>query len=373
MKKRFFIIPAAVVFAFFLLLISVVLLFTDDSDSTSSTDYPAGYDLPSFVTNEMMQAFFEVQEEFGIPVSSGVAQLIGESGFGLYGPGGEEGQGLSQLAYEYKNLFGIKYFSGDSYAIGAVDMQTGEQTGTGESYTTVGCFSIYPDYVSCIRQRAWMLMHEDYYSNILPYLNENNGRYSVEMANQFVEGIRAGGWATDTEYVRKCIQLMEIYNLYQFDNMTWEQYQGGSGSGSGDYTGTVTPVMERIVEIARNNQGTYPCLPDYCAAWVTGVYQAAGAPVVPYGDAIDMWNVYRDTGSASMENIPPGAVVCGSGSGEMGARYGHVGIYLGDGLVANNVGSFSIEAIESWCAWQTANCQGHVGWIGWVYPGGIPQ
>ena len=68
-----------------------------------------------------------MQEESGIPVSTGVAQVIAESGFGLYGPGGDNGQGLSQLAYEYKNLFGIKYFSGDKYAIGGVDMSTGEE------------------------------------------------------------------------------------------------------------------------------------------------------------------------------------------------------------------------------------------------------
>ena len=74
-----------------------------------------------------MEAFFAVQEESGIPVSTGVAQVIAESGFGLYGPGGDNGQGLSQLAYEYKNLFGIKYFSGDQYAIGGVDLSTGEE------------------------------------------------------------------------------------------------------------------------------------------------------------------------------------------------------------------------------------------------------
>ena len=92
-----------------------------------------GHGLPPFITEDMMEAFFAVQEESGIPVSTGVAQVIAESGFGLYGPGGDNGQGLSQLAYEYKNLFGIKYFSGDKYAIGGVDMSTGEETGNGNT------------------------------------------------------------------------------------------------------------------------------------------------------------------------------------------------------------------------------------------------
>ena len=31
-----------------------------------------------------------------------------------------------------------------------------------------------------------------------------------------------------------------------------------------------------------------------------------------------------------------------------------------------------VESLEEWCSWQTATCQGHTGWIGWVFPGGVP-
>ena len=335
------------------------------------SDTQAGHGLPTFVTQEMMQAFFETQQESGIPVSSGVAQLIVESGFGSYGPGGEDGKGLSQLAYEYRNLFGIKYFSGDRFASGSVGMSTGEETGSGNVVIDAD-FAVYPDYASCIRQRAWMLRHSPYESHVSPYLNRNDGNYTQEDAKHFVEGIRAAGWATAQAYVDHCVSVMDRYDLYQFDNMTWEQYQQ-SMEGGGSYDGTVTEQMQRIVDVAQNNRGTYPCTPDMCAAWVTGVYQAAGASVIPYGDAIDMWNTYQSTGSTSMDNIPPGAIVCGSGSGYMGSLYGHVGVYLGNGMVANNVGHFSIETLSNWCAWQTATCQGHTGWIGWIYPGGVPD
>ena len=79
-----------------------VILFSTIAGTESQ---PAtGHGLPPFVTEDMMQAFFETQEKNGVPVSTGIAQLIAESGFGTYGPGGEKGQGLSSLAYEYKNL-----------------------------------------------------------------------------------------------------------------------------------------------------------------------------------------------------------------------------------------------------------------------------
>lgn len=129
--------------------------------------------------------------------------------------------------------------------------------------------------------------------------------------------------------------------------------------------------QQAVVEHATNNNGTFPCTANYCAAWVTGIYQAAGVEA-PTGNAIDMWENYKDTGSTSRDNIPVGAVVCGSGVGEMGAEYGHVGIYLGNGRIANNIGSFQIaNSIDEWVSWQTATCHGYTGWIGWVAPNGL--
>ena len=46
--------------------------------------------------------------------------------------------------------------------------------------------------------------------------------------------------------------------------MTYEEYQK---SGGGTYDGTVTPLMQSIVDHAANNQGSYPCTPDMCAQW----------------------------------------------------------------------------------------------------------
>lgn len=124
-----------------------------------------------------------------------------------------------------------------------------------------------------------------------------------------------------------------------------------------------------VADVAANNKGTFPPNAGWCAAWVSGVYNAAGvAP--PHGNAIDYWNKWQSTGSTSMTDIPVGAAVISSGAGYDGAVYGHIGIHIGGGIIANNVGYCKIETIESFAASATATCQGHRGYIGWVWPNG---
>lgn len=198
----------------------------------------AGYGLPQFITEEMMEALFEEQAEHGIPVSSGVAQIIQESGFGVYGPGGNKGQGLSRLAYNYRNLFGMKAHR-CPHVSGSVNMQTGEQTPGGEGYVITAGFSTFHSYTDSIKCRTVNLLGGTYYRYISPYLNPNDGSYTSEAADNFVSGIRAGGWATDIHYVTELQSHMRQYNLYQFDNMTFEEYQAGQSDISnvmiGDY------------------------------------------------------------------------------------------------------------------------------------------
>ena len=61
-----------------------------------------------------------------------------------------------------------------------------------------------------------------------------------------------------------------------------------------------------------------------------------------------MWNNFKNTGSTDKSNIPPGAIVVGSGAGSDGAIYGHVGIYLGNNMVAQNIGRHDVCSLERW-------------------------
>jgi uncharacterized protein YgiM (DUF1202 family) len=133
---------------------------------------------------------------------------------------------------------------------------------------------------------------------------------------------------------------------------------------------SITDDRERVVAIAKSNKGTRPCTAGWCAAWVSGIYEAAGLGY-PGGNAIDYWTRWSDSGSTSMDNIPLGAVVVGSGSGSAaGNKYGHVAIYIGNGMVADNVGYHRIISLEQWAAKQVGTCNGYHGYIGWVWPYG---
>lgn len=110
---------------------------------------------------------------------------------------------------------------------------------------------------------------------------------------------------------------------------------------------------------------------QYCAKWVNDMYEIAFGPGTcsRYGSA---WLDWRANGvSTSIEDVPLGAAVYGSGWGYPGMGnmnpYGHVGIYIGDGMVADYSG---IHNLKSWAAQQNALCNGHIGWLGWGWVSG---
>lgn len=137
---------------------------------------------------------------------------------------------------------------------------------------------------------------------------------------------------------------------------------------AGSKYASITDLQDRVAAIAKDNKGTKKCKSSMCAAWVSGIYQAAGLGY-PGGDAIDYWTRWSESGSASMEDIPVGAAVVGSGSGSKdGNKYGHIAIYLGDGMVAENIGKHRVISLEEWAQKQVGRCKGYQGYIGWVWP-----
>ena len=225
-RTKLLVIVSSFLLSLIIIISSIIILGGERSKQPVylATGEPAGHGLPTFITDCMVESLFETQATHGIPVSTGLAMIIAEGGFGTHGPGGEANMGLSLLSYQYHNIFGIKYWPGMRYATGSVDMLTGEQTEEGETYYYDGSFATFASYRDAIYKRAWMLIRSPYLEHIEPFLNPNDGSYTREQANAFMQGIHAGGWATDLLYTEKNIEHMVFYDLYRFDNMTFREF-----------------------------------------------------------------------------------------------------------------------------------------------------
>lgn len=125
---------------------------------------------------------------------------------------------------------------------------------------------------------------------------------------------------------------------------------GGVSGGSGidikdlDFSNeTVNDAQKKIVAVATNSaKYGISARSGYCQAWVADVYQAVTGSRGSAHCALcaaDMWAV-----SSDFSQIPVGATVYGYSS----SQYGHVGIYIGNGMVAHNIGKIKIQSLESW-------------------------
>lgn len=117
--------------------------------------------------------------------------------------------------------------------------------------------------------------------------------------------------------------------------------------------GELTQKQLEVIQIATNSDlYGIPARPGYCQAWAAYVYAAAGLPIdgsccayhsgVRYGVSDD-WSI-----------IPPGAAVYGYS----GTQYGHVGIYVGNGLVYHNVGGVAVDTLSDWIQKYKGFCWG---------------
>ena len=165
-------------------------------------------DLPGFITQEMIVGALKCQDETGYPASVTIAQIIQESGFGEYGTG------LSYLAYEYNNLFGIK----GTGPAGSVDMLTGEQTAAGEDYTITAGFRVYHTYTECIEDRTKLL--DEVYSDLTEGVTDAN-TFAMQVGSR---------WATSLTYGESLIYQMEKYDLYRLDEMTVKEFSDMIGT-----------------------------------------------------------------------------------------------------------------------------------------------
>jgi flagellum-specific peptidoglycan hydrolase FlgJ len=135
-----------------------------------------------------------LQQEKGVPASITLGQIILESS-GNY-------NGLSGLAFEAKNLFGIK----GTGTAGTVSWNTTEYV-EGQSIVTTAQFAKYNTYYDSMLDHANLLLKPRYQK----YLKD------VTSIVDYANGIQAAGYATDPNYANKLIRIIYQYELWKLD------------------------------------------------------------------------------------------------------------------------------------------------------------
>jgi hypothetical protein len=162
---------------------------------------------------------------YGIKVASPIiAQAIHESNWGK-----------SSLASKYHNYFGLK--CGSKWAGKSVNMTTKEEYKAGTLTTIKDNFRVYDNLNAGVK---------GYFDFI------NNSRYSnlkgVTDPEKYVENLKADGYATDSKYVSKIMNYINLYNLTQYDSSS---STSSSSSGSTTASKASTSATKTVSEIAK--------------------------------------------------------------------------------------------------------------------------
>ena len=133
---------------------------------------------------------------------------------------------------------------------------------------------------------------------------------------------------------------------------------GGSGQSSANATGGQQRVVSACHSVGSPGVGL-------CAMWVSQVFAAAGFPYYG-GNANDMYNAYCTSSNKSKLKVGMVVAVSTHGHTSAGRTYGHIGIYVGNNTIMDNVGSIRSISVDSWVSYYGDIVTPRWGWLGGV-------
>ena len=165
---------------------------------------------------------------------------------------------------------------------------------------------------------------------------------------------RPAAWAAKTSFPNTRLPAAQSF---------YEQLTDGGGQ---DYNAS-DETQKAIVDAAKRTPSPGA---GYCAAWVSNVYENAGLPR-PGGNACCQYLSFCTSTDRSQLKV---GMVIGvqrsptSNSNRCGGHlgYGHVGIYIGDGKVMENVGHIATTDLDSWISYN-----GQLSQPRWGFPPGV--
>ncbi|QIL50971.1 glycoside hydrolase family 73 protein [Weissella coleopterorum] len=139
----------------------------------------------------------DIQTQTGIRASISIAQA-----------GLESDWGQSTLAYKYNNFFGVKASAG----MQSISLSTSEYEDN-KWVKVKAPFRVYS---------SWQASMEDHADLLLRGTTDNPNRYARVVSGENVEeaaqALVDGGYATDPNYAKKLIEIINMYNLTQYDH-----------------------------------------------------------------------------------------------------------------------------------------------------------
>lgn len=139
----------------------------------------------------------EGMAEYDVPASVSMAQAIVESNWAQ-----------SELTVNGLNYFGIKCAGESPYATGCLERPTQECDEDGNCAETVASFRTYDSAEDSFRDHGHFLTTNPRYSDAFEHVDD---------PDQFAIEIAEAGYATDPAYADKLIELMQQYDLYQYN------------------------------------------------------------------------------------------------------------------------------------------------------------
>ena len=152
------------------------------------------------LTQEMIEGAQKSEEAYGIPASITLGQIILESS-------GKYSGGLSGLAYNDKNLFGIK----GTGPAGTAYYPTKEEV-NGKTVTIQAGFRKYNNFEESITDHALLLTKPRYAEQFK----------SAKSVNDFAYGLQKAGYATSSSYGDSLLKVIGNNNLTQYDKGNYE-------------------------------------------------------------------------------------------------------------------------------------------------------
>ncbi|MBR3234947.1 MAG: hypothetical protein IKG11_04955 [Atopobiaceae bacterium] len=133
-----------------------------------------------------------------------------------------------------------------------------------------------------------------------------------------------------------------------------------AGNVTGDYAdGSTSGSQARVIAACKSTGSPGSGL---CAMWVSMVFSNAGFAYAG-GNANDMYNWW--TTSSNRADLKPGMIVAVSTHSHTSAGriYGHIGIYIGNGIMMDNIGYIRTISVNEWVNFYSTTVTPRWGWL----------